>query len=674
MKNQLKTKEELIQELQELQQKLDSYDASCDTVITGRTKAEKALYKSEKRYRTLFENVQDVFYQTELAGTILEISPSIKQFTGFSREELIGNQVINLYYNPDDRIIFLAAIMKTGELLDYELRLKTKTGLLIYVSINGRLIYDAECKPHHIDGALRDITGRKQAEEGMRQNEARLHAIMQAIPDLIWLKDPDGVYLLCNTVFERVFGAREGYIVGKTDYDFVDKELADSFRENDRKAMAAGKPTSNEEWIIYADDGHRALLDTIKTPIYDFMGTLVGVLGVGHDITERQRMEAELVLAKVKAEESDRLKSAFLANMSHEIRTPMNGILGFTELLKEPDLTGEDQKAYISIIEKSGKRLLNIINDIVSISKVESGQMEVYPSQTNVNEQLEFIYKFFKPEVEQKGLQLIFKKKVPAKEAIIKTDREKIYAILTNLTNNAIKFTEQGVIEIGCEKKGAFLEFFVRDTGKGIRPELKGIIFQRFMQGDESLNRIFEGAGLGLSISKAYVEMLGGRIWVESEVGKGSVFYFTIPCDEKPQEVNLTAGVDVIADEEVEIHDLKILVVDDDETSVLLITKALKKIMDAPLLAKTGVEAVDACRKNPGIDLVLMDIRMPAMDGYEATTQIRQFNKDVIIIAQTAYALPGDKEKALEAGCNDYTTKPIDILALKRLIQKHFKK
>ncbi len=674
MNNKRKTKEELIKELEELQQKLDSFDASCDKVAAGRTQAEKTLYKFEQKYRTLFENVQDVFFQADLAGIILEISPSIKHYSGFNREELIGTPTADLYYNLDDRITLLAAIMKTGELRDFEFRLKTKTGSIVYVSLNGRLIYDAEGKPHHIDGALRDITERKQAEETLRNNEARLHAIMQAIPDLMWLKDPDGVYLSCNTMFERLFGAKEGDIVGKTDYDFVDKELADSFRENDRKVMDEGKPASNEEWVVFADDGHRALLNTIKTPIYDSKGTLAGVLGVGHDITERQRMEAELVGAKVQAEESDRLKSAFLANMSHEIRTPMNGILGFTELLKDPDLTGEEQKTFIGIIEKSGERLLNIINDIVSISKVESGQMEVYPSQTNVNEQLEFIYTFFKPEVEHKGLKFILKNKVPEKEAVVKTDREKVYAILTNLVNNAVKFTEQGFIEIGCEKKGAFLEFFVRDTGKGIRVEMKEIIFQRFVQGEGSLNRIYEGAGLGLSISKAYVEMLGGKIWVESEAGKGSAFYFTIPCDEELQVVNLSTSVDVRDDEVVEIHDLKILIVDDDETSVLLITKALKKMIKAPLLANTGVEAVDACRKNPGIDLVMMDIRMPVMDGYEATTQIRKFNKDVIIIAQTAYAMPGDKEKALEAGCNDYTTKPIDILALKRLIQKHFKK
>ena len=395
---------------------------------------------------------------------------------------------------------------------------------------------------------------------------------------------------------------------------------------------------------------------------------------------ELQRIEdlniysIQLKEAKEKAEESDRLKSAFLANMSHEIRTPMNGILGFTQLLKESNLTHEEQQDFIRVIEKSGERMLNTLNDIVDFSKIESGITKVDIKETNINKQIEFIYKFFKPEVESKGITFSVKNNLPAKEAIINTDNEKVYGILTNLVKNAIKFTDEGSIEIGYEKKGEYLEFYVKDTGVGIPKKNMGIIFERFRIGSESLDRLYEGSGLGLSISKSYIEMLGGKIWVESVEGKGSTFFFTFPyhpVKEVKTEIN---GVDSSEIKEVQMKNLKILIVEDDEISYSLLSKTLQKISKEVLPAITGVQAVEACRTNPDLDLILMDIRMPVMNGIEATRQIRQFNKDVIIIAQTAYAFTGDSEMAIEAGCNDYISKPINKTLLYELINKHIYK
>ncbi|MFA6129062.1 MAG: ATP-binding protein [Bacteroidales bacterium] len=251
---------------------------------------------------------------------------------------------------------------------------------------------------------------------------------------------------------------------------------------------------------------------------------------------EKEKRAAELIQAKEKAEQSDRLKSAFLANMSHEIRTPMNGILGFAELLKEPDLTGEEQQNYIKIIEKSGARMLNIINNIVDISKIESGLMKVDIQEFNVNEKIDFIYNFFKSEVEGKGLHLSLKQKLPEEKAVTKTDPEKLYSILTNLVKNAIKYTNAGSIVLGYEKIGEFLKFYVKDTGIGIPKERQHAIFERFIQADTTDKNVMQGAGLGLSIAQAYVKMLGGKIWLKSEPGKGSEFYFTIPHTRKLQE------------------------------------------------------------------------------------------------------------------------------------------
>jgi signal transduction histidine kinase len=384
-----------------------------------------------------------------------------------------------------------------------------------------------------------------------------------------------------------------------------------------------------------------------------------------------EKRTKEIMGALKKAEESDRLKSVFLSNMSHEIRTPMNGILGFTELLKEPTLSSDDLQDFVQTIQICGARMLNTVNNIVDVSKIESGLMNLDIKETNINEKIEFTYKFFKPEVEIKGLRLLFKNGLPSKEAIIKTDNEKVYAILTNLVKNAIKFTYDGSIEFGYEKKGGYLEFFVKDTGVGIPRNQMELIFERFRQGSESLNRKYEGSGLGLSICKSYVEMLGGKIWVESQEGKGSIFYFTIPYNTVSEEITDAFSAE---HKEGQIKKLKILIVEDDEISHSILTRTLQKICKEVLHAITGVEAVEACRNNPDLDLVLMDIRMPKMDGNEATQQIRQFNKDVIIIAQTAYAFAGDSEKAIEAGCNDYISKPINHSLLNKLIKRYCSK
>ena len=397
---------------------------------------------------------------------------------------------------------------------------------------------------------------------------------------------------------------------------------------------------------------------------------------VSRKITEQQLIKTniELVTAKEKAEESNRLKSAFLANMSHEIRTPMNGILGFAGLLKEPKLTGEQQQKYIGIIEKGGARMLNIINNIISISKIEAGLMEVHMKESNINEHIEYIYTFFKPEIEGKGMQSSFKNSLPSSEAILKTDSEKVYAILTNLVKNAIKYTEKGSIEIGYIKRDEFIEFYIKDTGIGIPKDRKNAIFERFIQADIEDKMARQGAGLGLSISRAYAEMLGGKIWVESEEGIGSTFYFTLPYQTETIKDNLRKKDIFTSVEATPTNNLKILIVEDDEMSEMLLSLAVEKFAKETISVASGKEAVETCRNNPDIDLVLMDIQLPDLNGYEATRQIRQFNKDVVIIAQTAFGLSGDREKAIAAGCNAYISKPIKIDELNLLIRKHIEK
>ncbi|MBA4410559.1 MAG: hybrid sensor histidine kinase/response regulator [Odoribacter sp.] len=444
----------------------------------------------------------------------------------------------------------------------------------------------------------------------------------------------------------------------------ANKELA--FQNDEKEKRAAELIIANKELVFQNDEKEKRAAELILAN---------KELAFQND--EKEKRAAELVIAKEHAEQSDRLKSAFLANMSHEIRTPMNGILGFASILKEADLTGEEQREYLELMEQSGARMLNIINDIVDISKIESGLMEVHSKESNINEQIDYIHTFFKPEMDKKRIQFFSKKSLPGKEAVINTDREKIYAILTNLVKNAIKYTDEGSIEFGynlkTERQTTVLEFFIKDTGIGIPKHMQEAIFERFIQADITDKMARQGAGLGLSISKAFVELLGGKIRVSSEEGKDSIFYFTIPYKSQPHTKSDITTFVSDEGEKGQIRNLKVLIVEDDKISDLLILTMLKKISHQVLHSETGVEAIETCRNNPDLDLVLMDIKMPDMNGYEATRQIRQFNNDIIIIAQTAFGLSGDRGKAIEAGCNDYITKPINKDKLLPLIQKYFK-
>jgi PAS domain S-box-containing protein len=513
------------------------------------------------------------------------------------------------------------------------------------------------------------------AKTKVEDSENFLNNIFDHIPNMVFVKNADDLrYISFNKAGEQFMGHTRAELIGRNDYDFFPKEKADFFIGKDREVLNSDNPLIIVEEVINTKDGTK-ILHTKKVAIKDKNGKVKYLLGISEDITAKKEIERELITAKEQAEQSDRLKSAFLANMSHEIRTPMNGILGFADLLKQPDLSDEKQQKYIGIIQKSGTRMLNIINDIVDISKIEAGLMQVDIKDSNINEQIEYIYTFFKPEVEAKGLQFLIKNTLPEIEANIKTDREKLYAILTNLIKNAIKFTNKGYIEFGYQlikdNGAAKLEFYVKDTGIGIPADRQDVIFERFIQADISNLMVLQGTGLGLSISKAYVEILGGNIWLESKENVGTTFYFTIPCDiELAEEFVIQNNEATIKGGKI-AQNLKILIAEDDEPSAMLISLMVEAVSSNITIARTGNDAVNLCRINSDLDLILMDIQMPEMNGYDATSQIRQFNKDVVIIAQSAYALSSDRQKAIDAGCNDYIAKPILKDDLLMLIQKH---
>lgn len=389
------------------------------------------------------------------------------------------------------------------------------------------------------------------------------------------------------------------------------------------------------------------------------------------EIEAHRKTEKELVNAKEKAEESNNLKSAFLANISHEVRTPMNGIMGFINLLKRPAINADDQKNYLEIIEKSCNQLLSIITNIIEISTLDTKQLIINKSPSDIPKVLNTLYTFFSKTLPD-GHQVVFKKNIhPSVEnCICYTDENKLMQILTNLIGNAIKFTQEGTIEMECRLNNSNeLEFSVKDTGIGIAKENHEMIFENFRQVEISHSKQYGGLGLGLSIAKEYVIALGGRIWVDSKLGKGSAFYFTIP-DISPEE-NIQPEENPGKSEDKNLSGKVILVAEDDNFNFSYLEKVLNDKNVRIIRAQNGKEAVEICRANPEIDLVLMDIRMPVLNGYEATEQILKFRKNLPIVAQTAYTFFNNKEKALKAGCTAYIEKPIDSEKIMKCIEKY---
>lgn len=400
---------------------------------------------------------------------------------------------------------------------------------------------------------------------------------------------------------------------------------------------------------------------------------LIHALIARHQIhTKNQLLQLSnqtLMKATDAAMESDRLKTAFLQNVSHEIRTPMNGILGFMNLLQEPDLDSETRNDFIHTINQSGQRLLNTVNEIIEISKIESNSEKTNCTTTNIESILKYIVDFYTPQANGKGMTIkLSEARQTVKTPLIHSDKTKLEGILSNLVNNAIKFSTKGPVEIGNFLEKNTLVFFVKDMGIGIPSDRLEAIFGRFVQAKDQTTRPFDGVGLGLSIAKGYVQKLQGNIWVNSEEGKGSTFFFSIPfLPEKDEIIENKA-------ERVYIHNETILLAEDDETNFLYYQYILKKHGLNIIHVVDGLSAIKAIQKNSAISLILMDINMPVMDGLEATKQIRMFNETIPIIAQTAHGFIRDRKRVLNAGCNEYISKPIDSDELIRLIKKHLSK
>ena len=383
---------------------------------------------------------------------------------------------------------------------------------------------------------------------------------------------------------------------------------------------------------------------------------------------EYQQINEELNRSKIKAEESDQLKTAFLSNMSHEIRTPMNAILGFSQLLENPNVANEKKAKYIKTINDCGHQLMSIIDDLLDIAKIEANQIKIEIQPINLNEVLAQIHSILENKAKASNLEFNFSTGANDLQTNILTDGIRLRQILINLINNAIKFTPKGQVKFGYEIKENTIEFFVQDTGIGINKNQQQKVFERFVQVETELTKIVGGNGLGLSISKALVELLEGKIWLKSELGKGTTMFFTIPY--KPSE-KFVKQPQVVVKTINANRQYTVLVAEDEVANYFYLEELLTELNIIPLHALNGQFAVDMVAKNPEIDLILMDIKMPVLDGYEASEEIRKFRPDIPIIAQTAYLQLINGLKASDLGFDDFIFKPINPQILKEILQKY---
>ncbi len=632
-------------------------------------KKEGLLLDSEEKFRKYFqENLAVMMFIDPVSKRILDANSAAVKFYGYPKDELLQKSIYDVNTLPPEEINakMKEAIKNKSNYLSFKHRLAN--GDIRDVEVYASPFSFREKKIMSI--IVHDITAQKRMENALKKSRKRykntsklLETLFNAVPDIIGVYDTNLTVISYNKAGYDFLKKSPDEVIGKKCYRLLgcgpncDRCIAKKVYETRQPAKMERFEIEQNRW-----------LELRGYPVFDEKGKLHQIIEHIRDITERKNHIIELQKAKEKAEESERLKSSFLANMSHEIRTPMNAIIGFAQLLLQEDLSKKDMRKYIDIITNSGNNLLNIINDIIDISKVNAGQLKIYKTEFDLNALLDEINLFFSSIVADKAnLQLIINKTPGV--FYIYTDRARLNQVLINIVGNAIKFTEEGSVELSYAKKENEILFSVQDTGIGMTEKELSFVFDRFRQAEEGKTRRYGGTGLGLAISKELVQLLGGRIYAKSQKGKGSTFYFTIPHLKKTgtnikETPKTSSGTP-------ELSQKTILIVEDHPHSKLILQEILKPTGAKLLLAQDGEQAVQICKTNNEIDIVLMDIQLPKMDGLEAAKIIKQHNPKIIIIAQTANALYEDREKSLAAGCDDYIAKPIDYKELLSLLNKY---
>ncbi len=709
-------------------------------------KAKERAEKSEERFRLAMEATSDGLWDWDIPTGKVYYSPGYFRILGFEPNELA--QLINTWQqliHPDDMENAVstneACINNNTQSFSVEFRMKAKDGSWRWILSRGKAFErDSSGKALRLIGTHVDITERKRIEEDLIKTKILLEQSFEQSPvPLVLVSMPDTIIRIANPACQRFLGIEDEPTIVNSNLvelkaswqDFNMEGNPGKLEELPLVRSLMGIKTEAEERYIIRKDGSIRYELVYGFPILNEAGQIIAGYHIMIDITDRklaenklkereidlllrnkeyealneelQQSNDELQNAKRKAEESDHLKTAFLQNMSHEIRTPMNAIIGFSGFLNKSDLSEEKRKSFISIIINSTNQLLSIVNDILTISAVETKQEKIKIQPVFVNDIIVDLLAIFKTQALNQNISLYAKQQLPDVESEIYTDNTKVIQILTNLLTNALKFTHEGYVEFGytlvetqnftsvvterqnfasvvTERQNSEsvvaktqnfaslqqMQFYVKDTGIGISIDQQEKIFERFRQADLSITKKYGGTGLGLSISKGFAELLGGKIWVESEPGKGSTFYFSIPYNPvQNSEISIT---------QANQNKKTILVAEDEEFNFLLIEELLINLNFKLIHAKEGKETVEIFKSNPNIDLILMDIKMPVMDGHTAALIIKKLRPDMPIIAQSAYALEHEIEKFSGKAFDDYIIKPIDENELKQKVLKYIEK